>query len=216
MKLSEQYDVILPALMKARVEISALPLIKDRQGDKAKYLQLPTLLAAVEPALFANGLFIVQGGGTDVVADGVLVALSIATRIYHAVSGQWIENQVMIPVAGQMKGKNDGGGLQPVIAQSAGVSITYGRRYGIFAILSISVDDDTDGADKQQTRRARATRVVASIADATNARTEGLKNRLARAPKIVATEQCADCRATQGQPHDKQCPNAYDKERANA
>jgi len=36
--------------------------------------------------------------------------------------------------------------------QQMGASITYGKRYGITAILGISVDEDTDGITKQNTQ----------------------------------------------------------------
>lgn len=220
MRTSESTKALLPALFAARAVIAILPLIKDKQGDKAKYLQLPTLLSAVEPILFENGLFLVQGCGDNVITDGVLCALSIDTRIYHAASGEWIENQVLIPVAGQMKSKNDGGGLLPVIAQSAGVSITYGRRYGIFSILSISVDEDTDGAEKRATRSARARKtavgVVEVVAAKTNERTGAMKDALAKMPAIVRNpDGCSDCGSKLGARHNKDCPNAFPKAATN-
>lgn len=207
MLFSPSHDKILPAFLAAKAELAVLPLVKDRQGDKAKYLQLSTLLAALEPVLFTNGMFLTQGCAPDVFTDGVLVAMRITTRCVHALSGQWIENQVMIPVVGAQKAKTDGGGFNQPSQQSGGVTITYGRRYGIFAMFSLAVDEDSDGAEVQQTRRARATRVVAGIQAATENTTEELRKRL-ETNRLNDQKVICACGAKSGEPHKEGCKNA--------
>ena len=207
MKTSPETDKLLPALMKARSAISILPLVKDARGDKAKYLKLGTLLAAVEPVLFEHDIMIVQGVGESV-TDGLLIAVRVETTLLH-VSGQWISTSVVIPVAGPMlKGGENRG---PHSAPDGGISISYGRRYGLMAVLCITPEDDNDGVVATSARRGRARAVAVGVAErATNSRTENLKQRLAETGtrKLVKIEQCMDCGAKQGQPHEEGCPNA--------
>lgn len=176
MKQSIEIGKIMPALLRAKQAISALPLVKDRAGDKAKYLQLSTLLAAVEPVLLKNEIVIVQGCAENI-ADGLLIAIRVETTLVH-VSGEWIASDVVVPVSGPIiKG---GGRADQVGAQDGGISITYGKRYSLAAILSISVDDDTDGAAKQQSRRKRSE----EVADRTAERMETLKIDLAKKRQV--------------------------------
>ncbi|HTJ62139.1 MAG TPA: ERF family protein [Candidatus Saccharimonadales bacterium] len=207
MKTSPETDKLLPALMKARAAISILPLVKDAKGERAKYLKLGTLLAAVEPVLFEHDIMIVQGVGAPI-QDGLLIAIDVQTTLLH-VSGQWISTGVLIPVAGPMlKGGENRGAVS---APDGGISISYGRRYGLMAILSITPEDDNDGVIATSARRGRARAVAVGVAErATNSRTESLKQRLAETGqrKLVKIEQCMDCGAKQGQPHEEGCPNA--------
>lgn len=194
---------MLPDLIAAKAEIMSLPLIKDATGDKAKYIKLTTLLAAVEPILLAHGILIVQGQGDEIGADGVLYGLSVQTTLLHR-SGEWLATSVPIPVSGARIAKKDGGGNHPVNAQDGGISLSYGRRYGIFAILSISVDEDTDGAHKTLARRRRAREVAEeSMVEQTQARTEALKNRVGKL--VTAPEGCPTCKAPRGTSHKKGC-----------
>ena len=57
-------------------------------------------------------------------------------------SGEYIESWAQLPPLSQGKNMN--------AAQAAGAAITYMRRYGISALLNLSVDEDTDGTVKQK------------------------------------------------------------------
>lgn len=198
---SEEHDRVTAALFRAKGIINTLPLVKDKQGDKAKYLQLETLLAAIEPVLLQEQLLIMQGT-VDKITDGVLVAITMRTTVLH-ISGQWYATDVVIPVSGPLKAKADGGGRGPVGAQDGGISTTYARRYGIFTLFSISVDADTDGATRNQNRRKRAAGIASDIIEATAKRTEQLKDRVGSL--ITAPEGCQTCKKAQGTPHKKGC-----------
>lgn len=200
---SEQFNHVTNALFAAKAIINTLPLVKDKQGDKAKYLQLETLLAAIEPVLLSQQLMLVQGV-VGKYEDGVLASITMRTTLLH-ITGEWIATDVVIPVAGPIKAKTDGGGRGPVGAQDGGISNTYARRYGILTILSISVDQDTDGAAKNQERRGRAKKAASNIIEETQRRTEELKGKVG---KLVKIDECHDCKRKKGQPHAEGCPNA--------
>lgn len=177
MKRSSDHDEVTAAYIQAKAQIAALPLVKDAQGDKAKYLRLGTLLAAIEPILLEQGCALVQGCAGDCIQDGVLCAMRIETTLLH-VSGQWMRTSVLIPVAGAQKKSTDGGGFYPPNQQSGGITITYGRRYGIFAFFCLAVDEDTDGATKNRGRRARAKELAEEIAVKTDDRLTRLREKL--------------------------------------
>ncbi len=185
MNTSRETDKLMPALIKARSVISVLPLVKDAKGERAKYLKLGTLLSAVEPVLFEHDIIIVQG--TLPLVDGTLLAIHVETTLMH-VSGQWMTTEVQIPVSGPILtgGKERG----PVGAPDGGISISYGRRYGLMAILSITPEDDNDGAAKTTQRRARARGVAVDVAARTQDRLTDLKDRLNR-DKVTEPEEAA-------------------------
>jgi hypothetical protein len=95
---------------------------KERQ---AKYATLAQVWESCRKPLSDNGLCVVQP--VDVCEAGV----TIRTRLIHA-SGQWIESALTMPV----EKKN---------AQGVGSAITYGRRYGLSAMVGIVADEDDDG-----------------------------------------------------------------------
>ena len=67
--------------------------------------------------------------------------VGVTTLLMHE-SGEWIESAVTLPVVDQ---KN--------IAQEAGKTITYLRRYSLASLLNLYSDEDTDGNEpvKRQT-----------------------------------------------------------------
>lgn len=125
MRTSESLDVIAPALLAAQ---SALPPLKKDSVNphfKSAYLSLEGLLAAVRPALSACGLTIIQS-----TVDGDDAGLTVVTRILHK-GGQWVEGAVRLP-------------LEKPTSQAAGSAFSYGRRYGLEAILGITATEDDD------------------------------------------------------------------------
>lgn len=126
MRHSEQLNEIAPALVKASRSIK--PVHKDSTNPhfKSKFASLDAIAAAALPALHDAGIAVLQGGGQQDDAG-----IEVVTRLLH-ISGQWIETAVRMP-------------LDKASAQGAGSAMTYGRRYGLAAILSIVTDDDDDG-----------------------------------------------------------------------
>ena len=123
MKLSDQFDKVLPALHKARSLF--VKVKKDRQNShlKNRYATLDSVLDAITPALMDNELMIMQDGERIDVST-----LRVETTVMH-VSGQWVKFYFDIPIV-----KND--------PQGVGSAFTYGRRYSAAAAFGLSQADD--------------------------------------------------------------------------
>jgi hypothetical protein len=125
MKLSEQFDVILPALHKARSLF--VKVKKDRQNThlKNKYATLDSVLDAITPALTDNKLMIMQ----DMIENDANSKIKVETTVIHADSGQWVKFYAELPIV-----KND--------PQGVGSAFTYARRYALAAAFGLSQADD--------------------------------------------------------------------------
>lgn len=136
MKTSETIQELFKALVKASGELKNPVKNAVNPHFKNRYADLTSIIEAIRKTLAENGLAVIQG----VECEGALV--KVQTRILH-ISGEWIESEITM----QSESANP---------QKIGSAITYGRRYGLSAILGISADDDDDGAiasekPKQQT-----------------------------------------------------------------
>ena len=132
MKTSESINDIAAALAKAQGQFVNPSRNRDvevsmKTGGKYSfsYATLDGILDMCRKPLSDNGLGIVHALSTD--EQGPICE----TRLLHA-SGQWIETAVPIIVADNAN------------AQAWGGAITYARRYGICALLSIAADEDDD------------------------------------------------------------------------
>jgi hypothetical protein len=133
MLTSTDTNEIIPALFKAGKEIKNTVASKVNPFFNSKYTPLDDLLDYIKPILFKYDLLIIQD------AIGIEDRLVIESRIIH-ISGQWINTEVYIPIEKQT-------------AQSAGISITYGRRYALSSLLNITSDDDLDGNSNDQNKK---------------------------------------------------------------
>lgn len=130
MRTSEHIDQLITALAQARPAFTSITRNRTVKVSTAKgsydfaYATLDHILEAVTPALSAQGLAVVSG------MDEGENTLHVITRLAHS-SGQWIETAVRVG--------------SPERLQELGSALTYGRRYGISAILGIQADDDDDG-----------------------------------------------------------------------
>lgn len=104
------------------------PITKDSANPhfKSRYLSLDGLLGAVRGPLLANGILLIQS-----TSDSDDAGLGVVTRLQHT-SGEFIEGVVRMP-------------LEKPTPQAAGSAITYGRRYGLEAILGLTGSEDDDG-----------------------------------------------------------------------
>jgi len=132
MNTSESLGKILPDLFNAQGEIKNLA--PNKSGYGYNYVDLAEIIDNVKPILLKNSIIVIQSVGT---AEG---GVSITTRLQH-ISGEWIQDTFALPALVQ-KSMNS--------VQGMGASITYGRRYGISAMLGIATDEDTDGAMKNK------------------------------------------------------------------
>lgn len=129
MNHSPELDQLAPALCGLQAEIEAAP--KGTKGQYGAYSDLPTCWNTVQPLLAKHGLSITQ---TFQPTDRDEVC--ITTTLLHK-SGQYISGTLNLPY-----GRNGG-------PQGAGAAVTYGRRYGLAAIVGLVTDKDDDAQNAQ-------------------------------------------------------------------
>ena len=125
---SSDITELIKALVSFQGGLGSVGKGKTNPFFNSSYADINDILVAIRPELMKNGLAISQGNRYCIKSNGFYVT----TMLVHN-SGQWIKSEVRMPIGG----KKD--------AQAVGSSITYGRRYGLSAILGISVEADDDG-----------------------------------------------------------------------
>jgi hypothetical protein len=139
MKSSESVAAIAPALVKAGAALGPIGKDATNPAFRNKYATLDAIMEQVRPVLAAHGLCVLQGVTHPETVDGRVIGLSVETRLLH-LSGEWVSTVVTLPV-------------EKATAQGAGSAISYGRRYGLSAILGLTAeDDDGNAASKGPTR----------------------------------------------------------------
>lgn len=146
MEFSAELDQIVPALFKAREAMSSGAKKNTQNGHlKNKYANLESFIAAVRPALEANGLMLMQPWEA-----GPEKNIIYLTTIVMHVSGQFMRVTSPFPIS-----KMD--------AHGVGSAITYARRYAMASVFNIAqADDDGNGTIKTSSD------VVKSIKQAEN------------------------------------------------
>jgi hypothetical protein len=131
MKTSDAIDQLITAMTKARplfpriTKNRKVTVKSDRGTYDFEYATLDVILEAVVEPLTAHGLVPLFG-----VCEGSSGGVQVVTRLCHS-SGQWAECAINVGKPDQL--------------QKLGSAITYGKRYGITALLGIQADDDDDG-----------------------------------------------------------------------
>jgi hypothetical protein len=136
MKSSESIGLIAPAIVKASADLG--PVVKDATNPafRNRYATLDAIMEQVRPVLAAHGLAVMQGVLHPETDGGRVVGIAVETRLLH-LSGEWMASVVVVPV-------------EKPTAQGAGLAISYGRRYGLSAMLGLTAeDDDGNGASKR-------------------------------------------------------------------
>ncbi len=121
------------ALLSAQEQLR--PVAKDATNDflRSRYVTLASVLEAVRAPLIANGLLIVQRP-----VESEPGTAAVETRIIHN-SGEWISGTVCIALP------DSDPGSKVNMGQAYGAALSYGRRYGLMAMLSIAAtEDDSD------------------------------------------------------------------------
>ena len=131
METSENINELAAALSKAQGKITGA--LKDSSNPffKSKYADLASCWEACRAALSENNLAVIQT--VRVNSDAGAPCVLVTTMLAHA-SGQWVRDTLsLFP-------KDTG-------PQAFGSCITYGRRYGMTAIIGLAqVDDDAETA----------------------------------------------------------------------
>jgi hypothetical protein len=110
------------------VQSKIKPAVKDSNNPffKSKYADLNAVWDSARELLAENGLAVIQGNSVGL--DNTVI---VETILSHE-SGEWIQSELCLPLA-----KHD--------PQGVGSAVTYGRRYGLAAIVGIVADVDDDG-----------------------------------------------------------------------
>jgi hypothetical protein len=124
MRRSEAIDLFAASFAKAQSEMSGATKEKVNPAFKSRYADLASAHEACREALTKYGLSYLQ----TAIINAAGAFSGITTTILHS-SGQWVEGDFPIsPV------KND--------PQGIGSAATYGRRYGLMAMVGIAPEDD--------------------------------------------------------------------------
>ena len=120
---SDKIDKLASALVKAQAELDGAKKESTNPFFKSNYADLHTVIKSSFPVLTKYGLCVSQGN------EVIPGAVCVTTTLIHE-SGQWLRSKVKLPLGG----KKD--------AQAVGACCTYGRRYGLSAIVGIAQYDD--------------------------------------------------------------------------
>lgn len=145
MNMSEKINEIAPALVAAQEGMTAT---KDKENTffNSKYATLDEILISIRPALKENDMTVIQ------TMETAEVLVTCVTRIMHK-SGQFIDSTFSLKV-------------DKTTPQGYGSAVTYARRYGLCAALSISTpdeDDDANGAEKATEKALEKDAVAAKL-----------------------------------------------------
>lgn len=126
MKKSESIADLAKAL--AQVQASLVPAKRDSTNPyfNSTYADLSSVWESCRETLARNGLCVIQGNSV-----GAEKTLIVETILIHE-SGQWVQSELCLP-------------LSKADPQGVGSAMTYGRRYGLAAIVGIVADADDDG-----------------------------------------------------------------------
>lgn len=134
MQKSENIGELAEALSELQGEIE--DPIKNRQGNKSKYADLPQVLKTLRPMLKKHNLAFSQFPGEE---DG---KMTVETIIMHK-SGQWISCSYKMTALDPIVSRDGKIAMNKTQGEAGG--ITYARRYALIAAFGICGDDDTDG-----------------------------------------------------------------------
>ncbi len=119
---SPEIDKLAEALAKAQSEMEGAKKESTNPFFKSSYADLHAVIKSSFPYLSKNGLSVSQGN------EVIKGAVCVTTTLMHA-SGQWMRSKIKLPLA-------------KVDAQGVGAAVTYGRRYGLSAMVGIAQYDD--------------------------------------------------------------------------
>jgi hypothetical protein len=145
MEQSDNISDLAAALAKAQGAMSNVVAnqkasIQTRTGGAYTYTyaDLGAILQAIRKPLSDNGLSVVQGIGTE---PGAII---ITTQLSH-LSGQWVRSQFGLAVS------------PDATPQEIGSAITYGRKYGLSALIGMASEDDDGKSASEEKPPARQT-----------------------------------------------------------
>ena len=141
-KTSDTTTKILGALRKASKSISNPVAASTNPAFRSKYADLNSVLSMVRQPLLDADIVVMSSSS---VLDGLHY---VETRLAHAGSGEWIAVTIALQAEKQTP-------------HGSGSCLTYGRRYGLSAMLAIGSDDADDGNTSSGLRAAAAVGPIA-------------------------------------------------------
>jgi len=138
MNKSDSIIALSKALVIAQSEFKSVTMNSVNPFFKSKYADLGAVIESCKPVLKAHGLAVSQ------LVEGENSQVGITTILVHE-SGEFISSTVTIPVAGAN------------VAQEAGKTVTYLRRYALASILGLYADEDNDGEGSHTTTTKQTT-----------------------------------------------------------
>ncbi|MGD9560840.1 MAG: ERF family protein [Pyrinomonadaceae bacterium] len=126
MRTSENICDLAKALATVQASLSPVTRGSTNTYFHSKYADLSSVWESCREPLAKNGLCVIQGNRV-----GEANTLIVVTTLIHE-SGQWVQSELCLPLS-----KSD--------PQGVGSAMTYGRRYGLAAIVGIVADADDDG-----------------------------------------------------------------------
>jgi len=135
----------------AKVQGALQPAKRDSTGQigqtKRKYADLESVVAACREILSTNEVAVMQTGET---MDGQPY---LATTLAHS-SGEWIRGRIPILFSEERQLSD---------AQTMGKAMTYCRRYGLAALVGVTVEDDDGASAGQGGRRSERQQTAPQI-----------------------------------------------------
>lgn len=149
---SESIGEIAKALYKVQSELEGAKKDSTNPFYKSKYADLESVWTAIREQLAKNELAVTQLTMPSANKDEIV----IVTQLMHAPSGEWLRGYLPMPMPQEkVKPPEDFNGTAEwadffkCTAQGAGIAITYGRRYGLSAIIGV-IQEDTDAEPKNR------------------------------------------------------------------
>ena len=119
---SAEINELAEALAKAQGEMDGAAKKSTNPFFKSGYADLHEVISSTFPHLCKYGLSVTQGN------EIIPGAVCVTTTLLHK-SGQWIRSGIKVP-------------MSKVDAQGVGSATTYGRRYGLAAMVGVAQKDD--------------------------------------------------------------------------
>ena len=120
---SNDITELATALAKAQSEIDGARKNTTNDWFKSNYADLHQVIQSSFPQLTKYGLSVIQG------SDWINGNIHVTTMLCHS-SGQWVKSSVCMPLKDNYN------------AQDVGTAVTYGRRYGLSAMVGVAQYDD--------------------------------------------------------------------------
>ena len=136
---SEEIDQLATALAQAQSELDGAAKKSTNPFFNSGYADLHEVISSTFPHLSKYGLSIAQGN------EIIPQAVCVTTTLLHK-SGQWLRSKIKLP-------------LEKVNAQGVGSAITYGRRYGLAAMVGVAQKDDDGNLSSGNTGLTRGVNV---------------------------------------------------------